>query len=69
MGFFPHQDEPEGELPMSRSLQLMNSLIMCLLVTAVRAQFGSGNLICIIVILRYFLVQLVLTLRHFSNSL
>ena len=47
------QDDLGGDLRHRGSLQLMNSLKGCLLGAAVRPEFGSGNLIRIIVFLRY----------------
>lgn len=58
------QDGPERVLRHGWSLQLMNSLRECLLVAAVGAQLGPRYLICIIVVLRCFLVELVLTFGH-----
>ena len=57
----------DGVGPESRhggSLQLMNSLKGCLLVAAVGPELWPGNLICIVILLRRLLIELVLTLGH-----
>ena len=59
----------DGVGPESRhggSLQLMNSLKRCLLVAVVWSELGPGNLICIVVFLGCFLIELVLTFGHGS---
>jgi hypothetical protein len=63
------QHEVGSHLRHEGSLQLMNSLKGCLLVAAVGPEFGSGNLVGIIVFLRHLLVQLVLTFGHASGAL